>query len=122
MIEEKLQLLSILSPHVIDCEDLKVEDLKSSKKASYAEMFNLLANDCMNIIYPSSDDTEESGDALEDLKNACEDAGISFVEVNKEHGSTYLNIMFSSDKIDSDVHSKLIRLLSKVQSSGDMDG
>ena len=118
MLEEKLKLLSILSPHVIDCEDLKSEDFKSSNKASYAEMFNLLANDCMNIIYPNSDETEESGDAIEDLKNACEDAGLSFKEVIK-HGSTYLNILYDSDKIESDVHIKLNNLYINTLSKPD---
>ncbi len=117
MLEEKLKLLSILSSHTAD-QNLEKHQHPSAEACDklhineYSEMFHLLANDCMNILYPSDNDEETTSDLLTDLESACEDAGISFHEV-KRHGETYLNILKDGGKMENDDHKILLALLKK---------
>jgi hypothetical protein len=115
MLEEKLQLLSILSAHIIDSEDLRSKDFKNSRKAEYAEMFNMVANDCMNLLYPSDEmELETTGNPYKDLRIACESNDVSFEEV-KRHGDTYINLLYRpQEKIDVGVHALLIKLWEKA--------
>lgn len=128
MIEAKLQLLSILSNHTADRQphdattspDVVAARDKALHTSEYTEMFYLVANDVMNTLYVSEEDLESTGDPMADLEAACEDAGIDYNAL-LGHPDTYLNLLVSSGKIESDTRKKLQCLYEKATKPGDED-
>ncbi len=123
MLEAKLKLLSILSEHTAmrnpGAAPKYQDDYDKSAVAQYTEMFNLLAHDCMNILYPD-DELETTGEPDKDLEIGCESNEVSYIEV-KRHGATYLNLLLDSNKIEADTHSLLTNLWNKTQTEAPGD-
>ena len=112
MIDQKIEMLSILKDKTMDCHVGKsADELKALNVIEYSDMFLLLTRDVMNTLY-----TKEPGEDIDEdsLRQAAEDARISGDELIKR-GESYVSMCLLASKIDNDTAQILITLLNKAK-------